>query len=267
MKGDEKVVRKGCALALAAVLALSLCKPQMVVAQSSEIRGMFGNRTLGQSFMPRPSTFGGGLQTGPSGNFLYFGRPDGSTAFATPWRQIDTSEIDQAAGVRRAAQAALNVTLPPQSPAPKYNLFELPTITEFGPPSFPETSGWEGTSPAEQALGMTLGIGSSAASYVPVPRVGARAASASAARPQPYTRSPDLSGRLTRIARTKGMLSGHGIDVYLSNNMALLQGTVRTPGDRVLLANVLALEPEVRQIDNRLVVEGYGTLSSNRESR
>jgi len=72
---------------------------------------------------------------------------------------------------------------------------------------------------------------------------------------------------LTRIARTKGMLSGQGIDVYLSNNVARLEGTVRTPGDCVLLASVLALEPGVRQIDNRLVAEGSGTLSSNRKSR
>ena len=61
---------------------------------------------------------------------------------------------------------------------------------------------------------------------------------------------------MTQIARSKGMLPGQGIDVYLSNNIALLHGTVRTPGDSVLLANVLALEPEVLQIDNRLVAFG-----------
>ena len=47
-----------------------------------------------------------------------------------------------------------------------------------------------------------------------------------------------------------------GIDVYLSNNIALLHGTVRTLSDCVLLAKVLALEPGVRQIDNRLVAFG-----------
>ena len=77
----------------------------------------------------------------------------------------------------------------------------------------------------------------------------------------------DLSDRLTRIARTRGMLFGQGIDVYLSNNKALVQGIVHSPGDSALLANVLALEPEVRQIDNRLVPEGSGGLSSNSESR
>lgn len=268
MKRDEKVVRKSCVPALMAVLALSLCKPQMVVAQASpqgnEIGGMFGNRTLGQPLAPRRSTFGGGIQTGASGNFLYLGRPDGSSAFAAPWRRIDKSVLDQAVGARPAP----NVALSPQSPAPESNFPELLTIPELGPPSFPETNGWEGTGPAEHALGMTLGIEPPAASNVTVPRVGIPAASAPAARPQqPYTRSPELSSRLTRLARTKGMLSGQGIDVYWSNNMVLLQGTVRTPSDCVRLANVLALEPGVRQIDNRLVAEGSGALSSTRESR
>jgi hypothetical protein len=268
MKSDEKVVWNNCALGLLAVLALGLCKPQMVVAQvapqGNVTHGTFGNRTLGQSFVPRPSTFGGGIQTGATGSFLYLGRPDGSTAFAaTPWRRIDPAVLAQASGATPAAQPALYGAPSPQSPA----LRELPTNPEFAPASFPETNGWEGMSPAEQALGINLGIGPSAASNVTVLRVGAHAAWASAARPQPYIRSPELSDLLMRIARAKGMLAGKGIDVYLSNNIALLQGTVRTPGDCILLANVLALEPEVRQIDNRLVVEGSGTLSSNRKSR
>ena len=92
------------------------------------------------------------------------------------------------------------------------------------------------------------------------------AAFALAARPQPYPRSPELSDRLTRIALAKGMLSDHGIDVYLSNHVALVQGAVRTSGDSVLLANVLALEPEVRRIDNRLIAHGAGLISSSDKS-
>jgi hypothetical protein len=271
MKRDEKVIRKSWVLALMAVLALSLCQPQMVMAQvtppSNETHGTFGNRTLGQPLAPRPSKFGGGIQTGASGSFLYRGRPDGSTAFAAPWRRVDTAVLNQAVGARSAAQPALHVAVSPQSPAPEYNLPELLTIPEFASPSFPEATGQEGTSPPGHTLGMTRGIGSPAASNVTVPQVGTREASASAMRPQPYARSPELSDRLTRLARTNGMLSGQGIDVYLSNDIALLLGTVRTPGDCVLLANVLALEPAVRQIDNRLAAEGSGTLSSNRKSR
>ena len=96
-----------------------------------------------------------------------------------------------------------------------------------------------GMNPAEPALGLTRGI------EQPV-----------AASPQPYSRSSELSDLLTHIARSKGLLSGPAIDVYVSNKVTLIQGAVGTPGDCVLLARVLALQPEVQQIDNRLVAVG-----------
>jgi hypothetical protein len=52
------------------------------------------------------------------------------------------------------------------------------------------------------------------------------------------------------------MLTGQAIDVYLSGNVALVKGAVRTGANRVLLGNVLGLEPNVSRIDNRLAVEG-----------
>ena len=265
MNGDERRVGKRCVLALMAVLALSLCQPQMAAAQGvpqgNETHGTFGNRPLGQTLVPRPSQFGGGIQTGPGGSFLYRGRPDGSTAFAAPWRRIDPGAIEQAVGARPAVQAVLYNAASPQSPGPEYNnLSELPTFPELTPAPLFETNGGEGTGPAEQGLGMALGFGLPSAWNVTLPRVGTGAASAP---PQPYVRSPELSDRLTRIAVAKGMLAGQGIDVLLSNSIARLQGTVHTPDNCVLLANVLALEPEVSQIDNRLVVEGAGTPPSN----
>jgi hypothetical protein len=94
-------------------------------------------------------------------------------------------------------------------------------------------------------------------------RGGNEAALASTARAEPYTRSPGLSDRLTRIARNKGMLVGRAIDVYVSGNAALVQGVVRTRADRALLGNVVGLEPDVSRIDNRLAIAGSGGLSSN----
>ena len=133
----KDVARAGCASLLMVVLASTLCickqqiamaatvqhhsapvvsapsfvQPQMAVAPVSAqggatAYGTFGNRTLGQSFVPSASTFGGGIQTGPSGNFLYAGRVDGSAAFATPWRQIDPAVLAQAAAANGAAEPA-----------------------------------------------------------------------------------------------------------------------------------------------------------------
>ena len=229
--------RKRCTLALIVVFALSLCKLHVVLAQvpaqGNQNHGTFGNRTLGQPLVPAPSTFGGGIQTAPGGSFL--GRSDGSPASATPGLQNRHGVPTPNAAV----QPVLNAAVSPQSPAAERDAPELPSITNSAPLSVPKTSGPEGTVRTAPALGLTPGSASPAAS----PQ-------------QPYSRSPELSDRLTQIARSKGMLPGQGIDVYLSNNIALLHGTVRTLSDCVLLAKVLALEPGVRQIDNRLVAFG-----------
>jgi hypothetical protein len=66
--------RTHCLMALVGTLALIFCESQIVDAQalppSNQTYGMFGNRALGQPLVPGHSTFGGGIQTGPSGNFL-----------------------------------------------------------------------------------------------------------------------------------------------------------------------------------------------------
>jgi hypothetical protein len=65
----------------------------------------------------------------------------------------------------------------------------------------------------------------------------------------PLVRSPRLSELLTRIAQQRDMpVAGRGIDVYMSNNVAVVEGEVRTAVDRALLANVLSLEPGVGRV-------------------
>jgi hypothetical protein len=61
---------------------------------------------------------------------------------------------------------------------------------------------------------------------------------------------------VTQIARSKGLLFGPAIDVYVSNNVALIQGAVVTPSDSTELATALAQEPGVLLIDSRLVAVG-----------
>lgn len=235
---------------LLAALALSLCNPQIATAQVSlqgnVTHGTFGNRTLGQPFVPRPGTFGGGIQTGPAGNFLFLGRPDGSAAFATPWRQFDATTIEQAAAARPTTQPAPTTAAPPPASTAENRVPELSAVPGPALPLLSETNGQEGMAPVAGPL---------LASQVTLPHVGSLAAPASQHGEQPYARSAALSETLTRIARANGMLAGPGIDVYLSSNTARLEGTVHSPADGARLSRVLALEPGVRQIDNRLVVE------------
>ena len=238
MKGDETMDRKRCTLALMAVLALGLCKLQMVVAQvppqGNQNYGTFGNRTLGQPLVPAPSTFGGGIQTAPGGSFL--GRSDGSPASATPGLQNSTRRAH--AQRRRAARPERRCFASIARGGARCS--RTPVHHEFGPPVGPRNE-WAGRHGPDGAGPWPAGTGTPVAAAPP------------AASPrQPYSRSPELSDRLTQIARTKGLLFGPAIDVYLSNNVALMQGAVGTPGDCVLMAKVLALEPEVLQIDNRV---------------
>jgi hypothetical protein len=243
---------KVCQAALLGVVVITFCNRQFILAQSfyqgnryrgqtsGPSTGMFGNRTLGQSFIPAASTFGGGIQTGASGNFLYIGRSDGSAAFASPWRQIDTGALDRANG-RPDAPSAPNIVFNAaplqQSSAPGQNLQVMPGSQYSAQATYGSINGSEDAVRVQPV-------------FAPTPAGGPRSAII-----QPYIRSPILSERLTRIARSKGALSASNIDVYMRNSSALVQGTVPTEADGALLSSVLALEPGLQHIDNRLIIE------------
>jgi len=229
---------KNLMLAFMAALTLASCASRMAVAQMPSQSGMFGNPVLGQPPAPTPRMFAGG---------------------ATPWRNTYQSVIDQTFGASPAVQLAS----PSQQPGGAVQVgtpWGTPTpAVRLGPPA-QSPQPWYNTpwpSP-EQLAGMALDVATRPVWNFALGRGGSRATSASAARVEPYTRSPALSDRLTRIAHSRGMLTGQAIDVYLSGNVALVKGAVRTGANRVLLGNVLGLEPNVSRIDNRLAVEGSG---------
>ncbi len=249
------MVWKNCLFVLIAISALG--EAPLAVAQNAsqgnQAYGMFGNRTLGQPFTPSPSTFGGGIQITPGGSFLTLGRANGVAAFSTPWQHIDPDIIAQAMTSATAAQPAVSAASAPPSTAANSIAPQPPTSTEFAPLLSPDLVPQQAVEANPRpAVAYTAAEAGS----------GARAAADLAARGQSYALSVDLSGFLTRIARSKGILAGRSIDVYLSNHVARIQGVVRSPADAVLLANVLALEPDVQRIDNRLVPVGVGGPSS-----
>ena len=227
---------KNLMLAFMAALTLAFCASRIAVAQTSSQSGMFGNRVLRQPPAPTARMFAGGV---------------------TPWLNTYRSVIDQALGASPAVQLAS----PSQQPAGAVQVgtpWGTPTpAVRLGPPAQPPAPGYNSPRPLPaQGAGMTSGVATGPAWNFALGRGGSRATSASAARVEPYTRSPALSDRLTRIAHSRGMSTGQAIDVYLSGNVALVKGAVRTGANRVLLGNVLGLEPNVSRIDNRLAVEG-----------
>jgi hypothetical protein len=70
----------------------------------------------------------------------------------------------------------------------------------------------------------------------------------------PWVRSPELSARITRLARSGGIRAPSGITVSLGNGTAVLQGTVGSAGDRAMLSTLVGMEPGIWHVDNRLSV-------------
>jgi hypothetical protein len=207
--------------------------------------------------------YGAGFQTGSTGTFLYPGQSAGTGLFSAPWRRVAPVVAAPAANV--AAPAAPAAQPAAAAAVPQNSLPESPPNADMVPAQ-PEANGAEGTGSADQGLGAAPGAGQSAAWNYSDTLGGAPASTPSARRPQPSVRSPELSELLTRIARSKGMLTGQGIDVYVGNVVTLVRGNVRLPSDRVLLARILALEPGVRQIDNRLVAKEPDAPAADRSS-
>ncbi len=270
---------KSYLLAVIVVMASALCEPQMATAQmmaqgsqswgmfgnrvvgqslGGSVQGSFGNRALGQPFTPSPGNFGNWNPIALNGSLMNYGVPYGSRSI-----------IGQPVLPQQIVQLAPS----PQLPAPEYAPPQPPAAAQETAPAplpqmnqpLPETNGAEGVGPTDTAAEITPSVGR-AITTVAAPQAQTRTVSASAAGARPFVRSPELSDRLTRIARAKGMLSGPSLNVYLGNQIALLQGSVRSAGDRTLLANIIGLEPEVRQIDNELVAEGAGAVSLTRKS-
>ena len=252
-------------IAMMAALTLALCRSDMALGQFSYQSGTFGYRVLGQSLVPTRGTFSSGIQTNVAGSFLFLGRPNGGNEFASPWRHPYQSVIDQAI----AALPPAELSLPPQQSVGGAQIVPppgTPTPTmQIGLPAQSPPPGYNALVPSPmQGAGVTPGATAGATwNYA----LGQSVNRAGAAHAEPYVHSPELSARLTRIARMHRMLTGEAIDVYLSGNTALVQGVVRTAADRRVLGNVLGLEPDVSRIDNRLVVQGYGSLSSRVSTR
>jgi hypothetical protein len=243
-------------LALMGAVIFTLGESAVAVGQYSYQAGQFGYRVLGQPLAPPPSQFNGGLSIGVIGRFPTLGRLNGWNDFAMPWRQPYQSAIDPTIVLPNAL-----ATLPMQSPAAAVQLApppgtQMPAV-QMGPPFQSPPPGYNAfMPPPEQGAGMPPVAETGRAWNYATGQVANRAVFVPA---ESYVRSPELSARLTRIARARGMLAGPAIDVYLSGDVALVRGVVRNTANCTVLCNVLGLEPNVSRIDNRLVVKGYGS--------
>jgi hypothetical protein len=224
-------------------------------------RGLFGDRRLGQPVQPGPSRFGGGIQRGPSGDFLGQGRTDGSNMFITPWRRVEPGPLPFNWGV---SPPVISVTVPPP-------VIVLPQPQEALPVE-PQQQPTPGQSPADiwfrsplSPTGMIPPVAPGIAGSMYGPRImpcsdtaqaSGESSAYAAGRFQP---SPALSARITKLAQAGDVQTSAGLQVCVQGSTAIVRGAVATPYQRSLVGNLVSMEPGVWQVDNQVVVTTPGS--------
>ena len=270
------------AFAVAALTAVVLLGSQRLsFAQWSEnkvtVRGMFGDRAMGDTFKPRPSKFGGTLERGPSGNFL--GRtPDAQARMFNPASAVTryrSAVVAAAPLAQPAAQPEFPLEYQPPLPLPEvqgYQPFE-PAPSEAAPPrsdvwmrSPPSMGDGESAAPGPQ--------GAPPASLGPAPGSGARRAlpltsqyavgfDGNVPRQIRQVSQGGYSASIVaaRLQKTLGNRARSRISVSIIDGTATVRGQVATQHDRHLVGYLVMFEPGIRQVNNEVSTEVPGLLT------
>jgi len=60
---------------------------------------------------------------------------------------------------------------------------------------------------------------------------------------------------VSNVSRALARRGMKGVDLAAEDGVAILEGTVASPGDKLLAEKLASIEPGVRRVDNRLVIE------------
>jgi len=222
---------------------------------------IMGERVLGQTLRPGPLRFGGAIP--PSQAALAAARDLPFGGALPTWSAAVLS--GGAAASTNLPPQPMNVALPTGYPS-----YMMPAPFVVSAPqtaATPPVAGTpQGTTAATaQAEGQTAAQSAAQATVAPGPtgptlpgphRWPGMATSATRAVVGPLVPLPEVSARVTRLARAGGVYTPSGITVSLGNGFAVVQGTVGAAGDRALISNLVALEPGIWQVDNQLTVLG-----------
>ena len=244
------------------------------LAQQTEdrptVRGMFGDRTLGRPLQPAASRFGGGIQRGPSGNFLGLSRTE-SRMFLSPWwraepvpRPVNWAAPPYIVAVPRPQPVVAPQAQPGQAPV------EQPLPPQQSTPGQPASDIWfrSPSPPSEARTPVTPG---SAGSYGPRKSLGWNVAGEpggdSTGAKGPFLPSPGVSARITRLAQAGGVRTSSGMQVCVQGSTATVRGAVATPYQRSLVGNLVGLEPGVWHVDNQVIVVAAPGLTAAEATR
>lgn len=225
------------------------------------VRGRFGERTLGQTLSPKPRQFGGGIVTGPAGEFVGRGRLEGMRFPDMPWQYPVGVERFPNVRPRSFAEAIPWGLVPrPQPPRPGQLPPETPplpppTTTE---PTAPTTEPAPTPLPEQWLREPSPPEGSGAPAPRPSPASGAGsvlprqsvAIGSGAARPATGS-GPQVAEAIQRSPQIRKLSP---IAVTVENETATLRGKVATEHDRQLAELVARFEPGVWQVRNELTV-------------
>ena len=261
-------------------VALILGNQGLSLAQWSEnkvtVRGMFGDRAMGDTFKPRPSKFGGTLERGPSGNFL--GRsPDArarmfNPAPATP--RYRASVVSPAPAPRPVVESQFPPEYQPPLPLPQPEPFQsFETVPSEPTPPRPDVWMRAPPSPSDggsAAPGPQVGR---PADLGPAPGSGARYALPLSSqyalgfggdvRPirQVSQGGYVASNVADRLQKVLGNRARSPISVSLIDGTATVRGQVATQHDRRMVAYLIMFEPGIRRVNNQVSTEVPGLLS------
>jgi len=224
-----------------------------------EVRGLFGQRVLGEPLKPGTRRMMMGLRLGPSGDFRGIDRSNGRTLFPG---------VEPPTAFAGSGQRPLR-----QFPAPWQRRPLPPPVPQLLPelPAAPPLEGAQPemefeTAPEIWFRSQSPPAGPAATSATPT---GTRPAASGASRAAPplSTRmeigftgrssadnsspAPTLPARMAQRLRSP---AGAPIAISLEGNTATVRGEVATPYDRAVIAAFLLMEPGVWQLNNELTV-------------
>jgi hypothetical protein len=269
------------AAALAVVLLMG--NQSLSLAQWGEnevtVRGMFGDRVMGDTFKPRPSKFGGTLQRGPSGNFLgrapkAQGRMFNPASAAPRYRApvVPPAPLPQPVGEPR-----LLPEYQPPLPLPQPEPFQ-PFRTVPSEPTQKKSDVWMRAPPSPSNGGSAVPgpqVGQPA-DFGPAPGSGAGYALPLSIQyalgfdtdvPRPIRQvsqgSYFASSVADRLQKMLGNRARSPISVSLIDGTATVRGQVATQNDRRLITYLVMFEPGIRRVNNQVSTEVPSLLSGS----
>ena len=212
-----------------------------------QVRGMFGDRTLGETLKPRPSQFGNSVWRGPSGNFLGRDAHARGMMFPAPPPLVEFLPLRMPPRVLTEPPVPIQPAVPALQPQPGGGAeFERMPDIWIRSKSVPQGADAAGVVPQAVVPGggtaTRLAPQLSGGFAIGAPRMGS----------VDYYLSNGLEAQITKIPRFK---TDSPITVSVAGGTATLQGTVSTPSDRNVLAEFIRLEPGVWNVNNQLTVK------------